>query len=333
MFKLNEEHSKMIEVIKNTILNENNKTFLIVSHVGPDGDNVGSTIAMMLLLKKLGKEVMIYNQDTIPYVYNFLKGTDEYKSSIDENMFFDVVIVVDNSDENRIGKHWKGKKLTNTIIQIDHHLSATVFGDIVYIDEKASAVGEMLYFVILAFGENIIDEDIANALYVSILTDTGSFRYSNTSSKTFYVASKLIEHGSSPSKINLEVYENVAYDKIKLLQEVLATLELNEDKNFAIMYLKQDVYKKYQTNGDITEGFVNYGRIIKGVEVSCMLKEVAKNKYKVSLRSKKFNVAQVAIDMFGGGGHENASGGSIEGELFKLVNNFKTLFTKLLKEK
>ncbi len=298
------------------------------AHINPDGDNVGSTMALYYLLKSLGKEVVPYNPDKIPKSFKFLKNIDQYKHNIDKNEEFDVGIVVDNSDIERIGKEWPADRI-KTVIQIDHHVKAKVFGNIVYIDEHAVAVGEILYFII----REILPEltfDIAQALYLSILTDSGSFRYSNTTPRTFYVAQKLLEAGAKVYDINIEVYEKVEFEKIALLKETLSTIQFNKDKNFAIMYLTMEMFKKYNANKDTSEGFVNYGRIIDGVEVSCLLKEIDKNKYKVSLRSKKFDISRIAIEYFSGGGHKNAAGGKIEGNLEEIIENLKTNFTKWL---
>jgi phosphoesterase RecJ-like protein len=285
-------------------------------------------MALYYLLKSLGKDVTPYNPDEIPKSFKFLKDINKYKHSINNTDEFDVGIVVDNSDINRIGKDWPKDRI-KTIIQIDHHVKAKIFGNIVYIDENAVAVGEILYFII----KEIIPElnsDIAQALYLSILTDSGSFRYSNTTPRTFYVAQKLLEAGAKVYDINIEVYEKVEFEKIALLKETLSTIQFNENKNFAIMYLTKEMFKKYNAKENTSEGFVNYGRIIDGVEVSCLLKEIGENKYKVSLRSKKFDISKIAIEYFSGGGHKNAAGGKIEGNLDKIIEELKINFTKWL---
>ncbi len=285
-------------------------------------------MALYYILKSLGKEVIPYNPDTIPKSFSFLKDIDKYQHSIDKNEEFDVGIVVDNSDISRIGNDWPANNI-KTVIQIDHHVKAQVFGDIVYIDEHAVAVGEILYFII----KEIIPKlnfDIAQALYLSILTDSGSFRYSNTTPRTFYVAQKLLEAGAKVYDINIEVYEKVEFKKIALLKETLSTIQFNKTKNFAIMYLTKEMFKKHNANEDTSEGFVNYGRIIDGIEVSCLLKEINKEEYKVSLRSKKFDISQIAIEYFSGGGHKNAAGGKINGDLNTIIEELKINFTKWL---
>lgn len=285
-------------------------------------------MSLYYLLKSLGKKVTLYNPDPIPKNFKFLKDIDEYQHNVGKNEEFDVGIVVDNSDIARIGKDWPIDRI-KTVIQIDHHIRAQVFGDIVYVDEHAVAVGEMLYFII----KEIIPKlsfDIAQALYLSILTDSGSFRYSNTTPRTFYVAQKLLEAGVKVYDINIEVYEKVEFEKIALLKETLSTIQFNKSKNFAIMYLTKEMFKKYNANEDTSEGFVNYGRIIDGVEVSCLLKEISHEKYKVSLRSKKFDISQIAIEYFSGGGHKNAAGGKINGDLNTIIEELKIKFTKWL---
>ncbi len=324
------EDKKIIKEIASIIKDEKNKTFIIGAHMGPDGDNVGSTMALYYLLTALGKEVIPYNPDSIPESFTFIPNTEKYNKTIDKNLTFDVGIVVDNSEIGRIGKDWPIGRM-NKIIQIDHHLKANRFGDTIYIDEAASSVGEMLYFLFEEFDGKYLTKDVATALYISIVTDTGSFKYNSTSSKTFYVAQKLLEAGASPYEIHINVYENVPLNKINLLQEVLSTLELNKDGNFAIMYLSKEMLEKYNADKDLAEGFVNYGRIIKGVEISCFLKEIAKDSYKISLRSNYYDVSYIAREYFNGGGHKNASGGRVEGKLKELILELKENFTKWLK--
>ncbi|MBN2694233.1 bifunctional oligoribonuclease/PAP phosphatase NrnA [bacterium] len=303
----------VIKVFKN--LEYNN--YLIVSHISPDGDNVGSTLALRKILLKMGKNVTIYNPDPIPEMFSFLDGYDSYRHELNDSDSFDVAVVLDNSEERRIGPHWRGVSAFSCTIQIDHHTSVPRFGDVVVIDEEASAVGEMLYF--LAEKLNIIDKDIAEALYVSILTDTGSFRFSNTTPKTFYVASKLIEAGATPWKINVEIYENMPEEKIYLLQKVLSTLQLNNEKNVALMTLPLSMQTDPSNGSNLTEGFVNYGRSIKGVDISCFLREVEKDFFSVSLRSKDSDVSKIAREFFNGGGHIHAAGGRIAGNLNELI--------------
>jgi len=285
-------------------------------------------MALYYLLKLLGKEATPYNPDSIPKSFDFLKDIKQYKHNINKDDSFDVGIVVDNSDIQRIGEDWPADRI-KTVIQIDHHIKAKVFGNIVYIDEHAVAVGEILYFVI----REILPElnfDIAQALYLSILTDSGSFRYSNTTPRTFFVAQKLLEAGAKVYDINIEVFEKVKFEKIALLKETLSTIQFNKKKNLAIMYLTKEMFEKYDANQDLSEGFVNYGRIIDGVEVSCLLKEIGKNEYKISLRSKKFDISQIAIEQYSGGGHKNAAGGKIKGNLNQIIEDLKTNFTKWL---
>ncbi len=315
----------VIKVLKDS----NYKNYLIVSHMNPDGDNVGSTLALRKILLRMGKNVTIYNPDPIPDMFSFLEGYEKYRHELNESDIFDVAVVLDNSEEKRIGAHWRGVSAFSCTIQIDHHTSVPHFGDVVVIDEEASAVGEMLYF--LAEKLNIIDREIATALYVSILTDTGSFRFSNTTPKTFYVASKLIEAGATPWDINVKIYENMPEEKIYLLQKVLSTLQLNSQKNVAIMTLPLSMQTNPSNGSNLTEGFVNYGRSIKGVDISCFLREVEPDFFSVSLRSKDSDVSKIAREFFNGGGHIHAAGGRVSGKLATLIPSVLELLTKNIK--
>lgn len=332
MIKLTKQHQEAIKLIQEIIADKKNQKFLIASHMGPDGDNVGSSMSFYYLLKELNKEsITLYNCDPIPEVFKFLPEIDNYVSEIDSNSVFDVAIVVDNSQIYRIGPHWPSRERIKTIIQIDHHLEADLFGDVVYIDEKAPAVGQMLYSIISGFPD-MPNVNIATALFTSIVTDTGSFRYSSTSAETFYIAAKLTEAGAVPWKINLNIYENVPAEKIQILQAVLQTLSFNKNKDVAVMFLTQDMLKKFGVTQDIAEGFVNYGRIVEGVKISILLKEQSPNKFKVSIRSKAFDISKIAIKYFNGGGHKHAAGGRVEGKLEELIENIKEILSQELKK-
>lgn len=332
MKALSKQHLEAIKLIQDVIKDDHNQTFLIASHMGPDGDNVGSSMALFYLLSALGKkEITLYNHDQIPQVFHFLPEIEHYVHEIPESKTFDVAIVVDNSHIPRIGPHWPGRDRIKTILQIDHHLKADLFGDIIYIDEGSPAVGQMLYTIISGF-PGMPCPKIATALYTSIVTDTGSFRYSSTNAETFYIAAKLTEAGALPWKINLDIFENVPAEKIQVLQAVLATLTFNETKEVAMMYLTLDMLQEFGVSHDIAEGFVNYGRIIHGVKVSCLLKEQAPGVFKVSLRSKAVDVSDAARNHFNGGGHKHAAGGRITGDLKKLLQEVPTILQHSIQE-
>lgn len=171
-----------------------NKNFLICMHIDPDGDTIGSSCALSLILKKLKKNVRIYSNDLIPPKYNFLKCTDRIVSSIDENEKFDAIIALDCSDKKRISTSVEIKKHTDTIINIDHHLDNSLFGKINYV-RKASSTGELIYKLAKKL-KTKIDTDTADAIYTAIITDTGNFKYDNTTREVFQIASDLVSCGT-----------------------------------------------------------------------------------------------------------------------------------------
>ncbi|WP_051453557.1 DHH family phosphoesterase [Hippea sp. KM1] len=287
-------------------------SFLIVSHKNPDGDAIGSSLALYSVLKEMGKEVYVENPTKPAYTYDFLK---DYRviESISNCKDVEVVISVDTAELSRCGldrDYLKGKLFIN----IDHHKTNPGFGDINLIEPDASAVGCIIWDIFTVSGIPI-SKTTAEYLYLSILTDTGSFRYSSTSPKTFRIAADLLERGVEPWFISSNIYESEKPETFKLLSLVLDTLELFYNGRLALVYVTKEMFEKTNTNADNTEGFVNYARSIRGVEVGVLLREDEPNRFKISIRSKgNVDVSEVA-GHFNGGGHKNAAGGMIEASL------------------
>ncbi len=296
-----------------------NKKFLIVSHINPEGDAIGSCIALALGLKKMRKSVYILSKDPVPDILKFLPHSDLINTK-KPSKIFDVLIMVDCNTIERTGLSALGEtapggknfKVKATAI-IDHH--STISPDkryIIWVDSKASAAGELIYKLLKAL-RIPIDKKIATNLYTAILTDTGGFRYSNTSVESVRIASDLIEAGAEPWKIAKEVYESISLNCLKLLSQVLPTLE--RQGKIAWVTVTRLMFKKTSTCAQDTENFVDYPRKVKGIEVAVLFREKAKNRYKVSLRSKgRVNVADIA-KTFGGGGHVSAAGCVVNGSL------------------
>ena len=286
-------------------------SFIVASHIDPEGDAIGSSLALYFALTNLGKKVCVYNESPLPKILNFLPGSNKIVSDIYSPDEYDCIFIVDCGDIDRVGK--LSKKLEKLrIINIDHHSTNTNFGHINIVNRDASATGE----VIFNFLEKLsmpITKEIAINLYTAILVDTGSFRYSSTSAESFEICSKLMKYGVEPWEVSKNVYESFPYERMKLLGLVLDTLEIFLNGRVAFMYVTKDMFKKVGASEDLTEGFVNFGRAIDGVEISVLCKEVEENVYKLSLRSKGLiDVAQLAIKL-GGGGHKNAAGCTVRG--------------------
>lgn len=303
-------------MIYEQIIEEINKSskIAITSHLAPDGDNVGSSLALCLALKKLDKQVDFILDDSIPEVYRFLTGAKEVKRHTSfADLNYDLVIAMDCGDLDRIGNV---KMLTEKtrLINIDHHISNTFFGDINLVEDKASATAEIAYKLIKSLGV-FIDKDIATCIYTGIVTDTGMFQYSNTSEETHSIAAELIIAGVSPSDIFNKVYQNSPKEKVLLMKEALQSLEFyfrNRVTCISITKRQMDAISKEELD---TEGVVNLARDIADVEVAIFLKEKEPGIFKASLRSKSSVDVCAIAKVFGGGGHIRASGCTIEGEL------------------
>lgn len=294
------------------------KRFLVVSHVNPEGDAVGSLLGLALALKGIGKDAVEYLEDQIPEVLRFLPGSGDVIHSLEGVAPFDATFAVDCGQRERLGKGFNLFKGHGTVINMDHHTTNDLFGDINIIDPEASAAGEIVYDFCRAAAIKM-SKDVAVNLYVAIHTDTGSFRYSSSTPGSFIKAGELVKLGADPWEISRRVYENYPERKYRLLAMVLSTLDVirtpNGANSIASLVVTQDMFRKANAEKDIADGFVNYARGIEGVEVGVLFRECGKDEYKVSLRSKgDVDVAEIAKS-FGGGGHSHAAGFNIKGTL------------------
>ncbi|MBW2557294.1 MAG: bifunctional oligoribonuclease/PAP phosphatase NrnA [Deltaproteobacteria bacterium] len=289
-------------------------TFLIVSHVRPDGDALGSELAMYNVLRGMGKDVVVYNQDETPAMYEFLPGSRNIVHSLDSVNGFDAVFVLDCSDIERVGDKNNRIGSIKNIVNIDHHVSVGTFSEILLVDSTASSTGEIIHRLLKKMGI-AINGDIATNIYTAILTDTGSFHYSNTGSDTFRAAADLVDKGANCRYIAEKIYEARPATQIRLMGKALDTLEFYEGKKVGFIYVTQEMLRKEGALPEHTEGFVDIVRSIQGVEIAACYYEVSRNRFKISLRSKgKANVEKVAGKL-GGGGHKNASACRIEGSI------------------
>ncbi len=287
--------------------------FLITTHISPDGDALGSVAALAASIKKLGKNATIFMKDNVPEEYSFLPEL-ENKHTIIPAKHYDAVIVVDCGSIERVDSDFLEFKNYDVLINIDHHKSNTNFGNINIVDKDASSAGVLVYKVLKAAGVSL-DLDTATAIYTTILVDTGSFRYSNANAEAFKIASELIDSGVNAWDVAGSVYENQSLIRINLLKLVLAEMEIHIDEGFASMTITQDMLKKANADFDVTDGFINFARSIKGVEVALQFKQLGTEKYKLSMRSKgNVDVSEIA-ENFGGGGHKNAAGCYLDGDI------------------
>jgi phosphoesterase RecJ-like protein len=290
-----------------------NKTFLITTHENPDGDAVGSSLALACYLRQMGKEVTVYLCDSLPELYAFLPLAGTVVHSIPPRPY-DVCFVLDVGEFRRAGQEIAAFQGVGKFINVDHHLHCENFGAINLIDPVACATGALIYRIIKAAGDEI-DLDPAICIYTAIITDTGSFRYSNANPEAFAIAGEMVARGVKTWDVAEKLYESQPKKRLDLLALALATLVVAERGNCASIAVTLDMYEKTGAGSELTDGFINYPRSIGGVEVALFFREVNPGLFKVGFRSKgKVNVAELAA-AFGGGGHHNAAGCSIYGTL------------------
>lgn len=288
-------------------------TVLLYPHVIMDGDTLGSSIALCIALRKLGKEAYILIEDDIPGYLTFLeKDYCTYDQQILESP--DVSISVDCSDIERFFKR-KEKFLTGKrSICIDHHRTNNFFAELNYIDENTAATGEIVFHLIKEMGI-AVDVEMAEAIYTAITTDTGNFQYTNTTKTTHLIAAELFEIGIDLEKISVEIYQNIRHEKLKIMNEVIGTIEMVCGGKADIAYVTQEMLQKTGALMEETEGIIEILRNISGVEISAFLKENSENEIKVGLRAKTYGDVSVIAQSFGGGGHKKAAGCTIHASL------------------
>src|SRR2546428_4957362 len=295
--------SQVVELI------EKKDRFAITSHVRPDGDGLGSSLGLFWLLKSLNKDVEVIMRDTAPHAYQQLPGATAIRVTPSVDRPYDAVFVIECSDIDRPGLIDLEKQF---VVNIDHHSTTALFGAINWIDSTASAVGEMIYNLCKATGVRVTKE-IAECVYTALLTDTGSFHYSNTTERTFNIASELVRTGVKPAKTAEAIFGSYQWPKIELLGQVLATAQRDATGHVAWMRQTIDLKEQYTAAGEDADGFVNYPLAVGEVEATALFKETAPGIYRTSLRSKRdVNVAKVA-EQFGGGGHRHAAGCTLKG--------------------
>jgi len=303
-----------------TIKKYNN--FLITVHTSPEGDALGAELGFYNLIKKLGKRGVIINEDKLPYGYDFLPGNKLIRplNKSSKNVDFDCFVALDCADLKRTGDVYKLNKDKKPVLNIDHHISNRNFGDLNWVDPNASSCSEMVYKLYKKL-QLPMDKDTAVALYTGIMTDTGSFRYSNTSSYTLKVASELLKFGIDVAQVYRATYENIPPSDVKLLLKLLPKIEFYCQGKIAGFQIRKELFKDQKPSVDLADLALSFGRAIKGVEVVALFKENLgeKNEVRVNLRSQgKVDVNKIAA-FFEGGGHKSAAGCTLTGEIKKVV--------------
>lgn len=312
--------NKLVKALKNIA----DKSVCVMGHEAPDGDCIGSSLAMGYLMKQLGIETLVVNNDSIPSQYAFLQNdiviqklsslTDIEKESIE------VLIVLDSANEMRLGFNYRETfKNLETVFNIDHHINNNKFGDINYV-KPVGATAEIVTRIYLAC-QQIIDVKPATALYVGIMTDTGNLTYESTSYRTVNLVSRLYKMGAQTNLVRRNIYENESINKIEALKIVLNNLNISKSGEIAYTFLSKKNIDSLQLTSCDTEGYVDYPRKLDICEVALFLKEFEEDIIKVSVRTKEKINANKLAGSFGGGGHLRAAGFRKKGPILEVVKS------------
>jgi len=289
--------------------------FAVLSHVRPDGDALGSQLAMGLALRELGKDVAIWNEDGMLEKYSFVPRAELLTQPPSEPRDFEVILALDTAIQNRLGTAGEAARATKLCINIDHHPSNPGYGDLVYIDPVAPATGQILFELIKSEGLPF-NRDIAENLFVAISTDTGSFQYPNTTARTLEIAAELVRAGVKVGEVSQKLYESYPRRRIELLRELLGTMRFGADGKIASFSLSLDSALRLGVLPEDNEGLIDHLRAIQGVIVAVFFEELPDGKVRVSMRSKNEAADVCAIcKQFGGGGHTLAAGARVKGTL------------------
>lgn len=305
--------------VYNQIINSINKyhSVAIISHEKPDGDCLGSQLALGLALDSMGKKVFFLNRDSIPTQYEFLPGNNRISDCLNEAIANSIVIFVDCADDSRAG--FDGKLFKDSIvINIDHHVSNNNFGNINWVDPDKAATGEMIYELIKLLNVEITP-DIATCLYTAISTDTGSFIYSNTTAYTHQIAAEMLRYGAMHDSLRINYYENKPLSRLLLLQKSLQSLKIIENGTVAYMTLSLKDFQDAQAGDEDTDGLVNNIKSISGVETAILFREINHDTIKIGFRSKNWFDVNKLASHFGGGGHVRAAGATVKDSLDSCV--------------
>lgn len=295
-----------------------NRRFAVSSHVNPEGDALGSALALASLLKRLGKQAVVATDGGIPKAFEFFPRVAPVVGRPSQVRLPEVAMTVDVPVLDRLGSMKRIFQQAGTRVNIDHHVSNRLFGDVNWVDPKAAAVGEMIYRLYEAFHMKPTREE-ALCMYVSIVTDTGSFRYMSTTPEVHRIASNLISRGVSPLKVGQDIYECHSPSDLRFLGRVLNGLKSTSDGKITWVEVPHALLKSCRPGPEIVDELVNYPRSVRTAEVSFVLRDQSRDgKIRVSFRSKgKVDVNKIAR-LFGGGGHMAASGCTIEGTLARV---------------
>lgn len=292
---------------------EKHQRFLIATHVRPDGDAIGSLLALAFMLRQLRKTVVPFCQDPPPPGAEFLPGTGDIHHDLPRPADYEVAILVDCGEFQRVGaKLAESIRQIPYLINIDHHLNGAPFGDLFWVTPSASSTCEMLYELALILPVRV-DSDIASQLYIGLLTDTGSFRFSNTNRRVLEIAAKLVAAGAQPAAIARQVYDSTSPQRLRLLAKVLSSVTFAAENRLATARVTQAMFAETGSSATDSDGFIDHLRSVKSVEMAMLFREDNHGQVHVSLRSKgEVDVARFA-KRYQGGGHRQAAAFNMPG--------------------
>lgn len=305
---------------------------VVFVHANPDGDAIGSVVAFSAALINMGKNVDVFVENKPEYLSFVFEDANWIKlySEIDFDKKYDLCVALDCGDKERMGDAVKVFDNTKFTIELDHHKTNENYATLSYVDSTASATGEIVY-ELLKIMKFHITKQIAQALYIAIISDTGMFKHQNTTAKTFEIASKLMRYEVDISTITHKLFYENSFERTKCLGEVLNTLELKLNGRVGVLHLTLDMMSKYSLKETELDGFVEYARNIKGVEIGIFIKQKTDTEYKVSLRANSDADMSKIAEKFGGGGHRGAAGCRFENKSIEEIkeNLLKEIETEI----
>jgi len=297
---LEQEFKKLEEIILT------GKSFFLAGHLNPDGDTLGCMLAFSSVLRRLGKKVYLFSNDPVPDNLSFLSHAASIKTGLPPKKRFDAAILLECSTPKRGGDLSAVLKRAGKVINIDHHKTSELYGDVNIVEPHSSSTAEIVYRLFYSMKVHITKTEAAS-LYVGIVTDTGRFHFPATSPRTLEVASRLLETGFKFSRINDLLYSTKSYMALKVLGRGLESLELLSGGRLAVLSLKKSDFSDFGASPEHTENVINYGMMVPGVKVAVLFREEA-DRLSVTFRSKGHVDVSSLAKTFGGGGHKNAAG-------------------------
>ncbi|OQA15846.1 MAG: Bifunctional oligoribonuclease and PAP phosphatase NrnA [Firmicutes bacterium ADurb.Bin356] len=292
--------------------------FTLIAHTSPDGDTIGSSLAMFYILTCMGKRVQVVCEHIVPYLYSFLPYAEAFNTPDTAEKSYKNAIAIDCADKNRMGKAvgiYNASMLTGSI---DHHKTNTAYGDYVLHDENASATGELVFHLWQHLGVAVEKSktalDIACSLFTAISTDTGNFSYCNATPGSFRAAAALVEYGIDIAEINRLVYRTLPIGKTRLIGYVLSSMRLYNDARIGAAILLWEDFLRFGAIPEDVEGIIDYIRDVDSIEIAMILRQTQKGDFKVSMRSKRYADVSAIAGRFGGGGHLRAAGCTMQGQ-------------------